>query len=362
MSVLARRSLLLLLLAASGAAALLWWPPPEATADTDPTRLPVVRVEAAAAAPTTRAHVFYAATRPAEQARVAFAQPGRMVHRDVEVGDAVAEGDELAVLDLEPYRLQVAAAGARIDEIDAQAEQLERERERAARLLAADFGTAQQLEQIDAQAQALAAGRAAANAQRREASRRQRDATLRAPWSGVVAEVYAEPGEVVAAGQPILLLADPDAVEVEVEVPEAIYARLDVGMPVRVTLPLSGQRVVPGTIAQRGDIAPGVGRLFPVVVRVDDPEVVAGMAAEVHIDVPAPRGVRVPMAAVVDASGVAPTVFVVDGDVVQRVGVRVVDVALDGAVVELGAVEPGAQLVVAGHVGLADGARVEVRR
>ncbi len=362
MSPFASRSLLLVAAVLTVAVGLFWWPAGTATADPSTSRLPVVRVESTREAPETREHVFFAATRPAAQARVAFAQPGRMLERSVDVGDLVVQEQTLAQLDLEPYRLQVAAASARIDEVDAQAEQLDRERDRAVQLIAADFGTAQQLEQLDAQARALAAGRAAADAQRREASRRQRDATLRAPWAGVVAEVYAEPGEVVGAGQPVLLLADPDAVEIEVDVPESVFATLAVDMPVRVDLPLSGREDIPGMIIRRGDVAPGVGRLFPVVVRLDDDAVVAGMAAEVYVDVPAPAGIWVPMGAVVDPSGASPRVLAVTDDRILTIPVDVLGIVDDGAVVFGEGLTPGVELVVAGHVGLANDVRVEARR
>lgn len=342
-------------------AALVWalLPPAEAQAEREPTeRHTRVVVSSAVEAPAAREHVFYAATRPADEAFIAFAQGGRMVERLVEVGERVEEGQVVARLDPQPLRHQVQAASAQIRQLDAQIEQLERESARAARLLSAELGTEQAVEQLDAQGDALRAARDGAAVQRSEARRLQREAELSAPYAGVVAQVFVDAGEVVAPGTPVVMIVDPAATEVEIDTPENVFAAIEVGMAVSLDFPLSGRTDVEGTVVRSAGVAPGMGRLFPVVVRVDDTSVVAGMAAEVRFSLPEEPGVAVPLAAILDPVGSASTVFRVVDEEVERVPVSVVRVAGDLAVVR--GIALGDPIVSGGVASLVDGQRVEV--
>ena len=319
-----------------------------------------VAVALATPAPTHSSHEFYAVTSPATHARLAFALGGRVIERPVEVGQSVRAGDTIARLDPAPLRNQATAANAQTRQLDAQIEQLQRDLERTERLRQDAVATTQQLEQVNAQLDALRAARDANLATVREARRQETETRVVAPWDGVVVDVFTEPGEVVAAGQPIALIADPDSIDIQMDVPESVYASVEVGDDVRIALPLSRRHDIPGVIERRGEVVPGRGRLFPVVVRVLDPTVVAGMAAVVALDVPVPAGVAVPLAAVVDPSGRAPYVLRVQDDAVERIDVDVLAIRAQSAILAPGSVALQDRVVTAGHAGFLDGERVEV--
>jgi len=65
------------------------------------------------------------------------------------------------------------------------------------------------------------------------------DATLVAPFDGVVTKVLAEEGQLVTAMPPVMVLtiADTDTLEVRVQIPERRLAEVKQGMAVRVSLP-----------------------------------------------------------------------------------------------------------------------------
>jgi RND family efflux transporter MFP subunit len=347
-------------LAVSGTIALT--PGDDAAPEPVPPRIPAVRVSDAVAAPPARELRLHATVRAADRALVAFAQPGRLTERPVQVGDRVAAGDRIATLDEEPLRNQVRSADAAITDLDAQLEQLENERARARRLVDAEVGSAATVERLDAERRRLEAARDAASAQRAEARRLRRETTIASPVSGTVAEVYAEPGEVVAAGTPVALIIGEGAAEVEVDVPEAVFAHLAAGDAVLVDFPLSQRRDVPATVGSVGRASAGRGRLFPVVVALPgDAGLVPGMAAEVRIAVPVEGEVAVPVAALVDSPEHGAAVFRVADGRAQLLPVRVSGL-LDGLALLSGAVRPGEALVVAGQAALQDGSAVEAHR
>lgn len=68
------------------------------------------------------------------------------------------------------------------------------------------------------------------------------DTKVMSPYNGVVTKKYLENGEVVAAGQPVIAVADVSSYKVVVQVPDVLVNQLFVGQSARVTLDgISGQ-------------------------------------------------------------------------------------------------------------------------
>jgi multidrug efflux pump subunit AcrA (membrane-fusion protein) len=182
------------------------------------------------------------------------------------------------------------------------------------------------LERIESSRRQLIAARDAASARRSEARRLRDETTIVAPVAGVVTEVYAQPGEVVGAGSPILMLVGQASVEVEFDVPESTFTHVREADVLMVDFPMSGIEGMRGTVTAAGRASGSRGRLFPVVVLLGSNENVwPGMAARVAI--------------AVEVAGI-------EGDVALI----------------LGQVAVGDQLIVAGHGGVRDGQLVEARQ
>lgn len=316
----------------------------------------VTRVEALTTGPQVR---LSAVTRATDRARVSFPFGGRLLARPVRVGDRVAAGDVLARLDPEPLRNALAAADAQLAGLNARIAQAARDVRRYERLAASGAMATAEQENAAAGLTTLRAQRRALRAGRDEARRQLEESTAAAPYAGVVAAVLAEPGEVVAPGSPVLLLAGDGGVEVEIEVPETLLGQLHVGAPIPVELPLVGLTGLVGTVRAVGD-ATVAGRLFPVLVALpEDPAVRPGVTAEVLFSAGAAPGLAVPVSAVANPSGAAASVLRVRDGRVERVpittGVLVGDrVAVDGPISD------GDLVVVAGHAWLVSDDAVEV--
>jgi RND family efflux transporter MFP subunit len=150
----------------------------------------------------------------------AFRVGGKVVERRVDVGQSVRDGDVLATLDDEDYRLAEDAARQQAEAATARARQAESDWRRLQGLKA--DGSVSESDDEHAESE-LRTTRAAAQAEARkfELARNQVKYTvLRAPSSGVVTSVRFEVGQVVAAGQPVVAIANEGKPEIVVDVPE----------------------------------------------------------------------------------------------------------------------------------------------
>lgn len=150
----------------------------------------------------------------------AFRVGGKILQRRVDVGQSVREGDVLAVLDDVDYRLSEEAAHQQLVAATARARQAESDWKRMQALK--NDGSVSEFDDEHAQS-TLHTARAAAEAEARklELARNQVKYTvLRASSSGVVTVVRFEVGQVVAAGQPVIQVANQGEPEIVIDVPE----------------------------------------------------------------------------------------------------------------------------------------------
>jgi len=150
----------------------------------------------------------------------AFRVGGKVVSRNVDVGQKVRQGDLIAVLDNTDYKLAVETAQHQLAAAEAQARQAQSDRQRLNALK--DDGSVSPSDEEKAQSGAQTT-RATAEAEARKlelARNRLQYTTLRASQDGVVTNVKFEVGQVVAEGQPIVSIAKEAEPEIVVNVPE----------------------------------------------------------------------------------------------------------------------------------------------
>ncbi|XSG83736.1 MAG: efflux RND transporter periplasmic adaptor subunit [Methylohalobius sp. ZOD2] len=170
-------------------------------------------------------------------ARIAPKFPGRIIEITVRPGDSVQAGHLLVQLDASQIRAQWQAAQAALASARALAERAEADARRLRNLFAQEAATRQDL---DAALAAERSTRAQVEAARHrvEAIRTQLQETeLQAPFAGNVIERRADPGDMGLPGQPILVLQDPDRLQVETAVPERCLGSSKVGDPLAVEIP-----------------------------------------------------------------------------------------------------------------------------
>lgn len=150
----------------------------------------------------------------------AFRVGGKVIQRDVDVGQKVLKGDVLAVLDDTDYRHAEEAARQALIAATAQARQAEWDRQRL-NDLKLDGSVSESDEERAQTAHEAAAAMAEAAARQLELARsRLKYTVLRASRDGVVTTVRFEAGQVVSEGLPLVSIASEDEPEIVADVPE----------------------------------------------------------------------------------------------------------------------------------------------
>ncbi len=184
--------------------------------------------------------------------------------------------------------------------------------------------------------------------------------TLRAPFAGVIAETFADPGEVVAAGTPIATLMDLETLELSVGIPGYQIGQVREGALAIVTVPALPAERFEGTVTRVAPAAAAGRHLFEVEIRVPNREgrLRPGMSARAAIVTRTlPKVVRAPLETIVERGG-RRSVFVVEEGHARALDVA--DAPLHGDHVLIPVEAPTVDLVVRGQHALQDGAPVRV--
>ena len=310
-------------------------------------------------APATDARAFTGIVRARREADIAFRTGGRITQRLAEVGQRVTAGQALARLDDSDLALSVRAAEADLAAAEAQSRQAAADAARSKTLLAAGHVAVAYDDQRVATARSTTEKVASARAGLDLARRRLGYALLVAPNDGVVTGLLAEAGQVVAEGQAVLRIANPEERELVVQVPEATVAGL------------AAAHVVAGFWARPAETLPAALRelapqaetaLRTYTARFSLPGapdwVALGMTGTIRTESPAATVAILPLSALHDR-GQGPMVWRVEKDRLAAVPVEVV--ALGEVTASLrGALAEGDRVVAIGPQLLDPGSRVRV--
>jgi RND family efflux transporter MFP subunit len=321
-----------------------------------------VRVMTVAPAATSVAAELSGEVRPRIESRVGFQVAGRITDRKVEVGQRVREGQVLATLDAADYQLGAAAARAQLSAAQVNRDQQRADFKRFEELHRQGFISGADLDRRRAALDAAEASYASAAAQANVSGNQAAYAVLRAPETGVVTAVDAEVGQVVAAGQSVLRIAQTADKEVLVALPESRLETLRRIPEVKVRL-WAGSAELRGRVREIAPLADAATRTYPARITLIDPppEVALGMTATVRFEAPLTQPViTVPMQALL-RDGEQTYVWKLDRNAgtVRRETVKVATVSGNELVLAAG-VQPGDVLVTAGVHLLKDGQKVRV--
>ncbi|MDL2410917.1 efflux RND transporter periplasmic adaptor subunit, partial [Rhizobium calliandrae] len=292
---------------------------------------------------------------------------GRMVSRKVDVGDLVHKGDVLAEID--PLSLQLAVRSAQADVRSAQAQRdngvVNEKRKRAlidtSAASVADYDLAvQQLKSAKADVEKATASLAKAQEQLDYAE-------LKAEFDGVVTATFAEMGQTVAAGQPIVRVARPEQRDVVVDVPEPQFRSTRLGDKFNIALQLDDKARTAGTVREIAPQADPITRTHRLKLAIDEAPQVFRLGAVVNatpMAVAGRRTITLPSTAVCEKDG-ADHVWVVDRstNTVKLTPIHL-DKRVTGArfVQVLSGLQEGEDVVVAGVGELANGQKVKLEQ
>lgn len=300
---------------------------------------PVLTVTVAPGAAATH-HTYSGELRARVESDLAFRLGGKVAERPVDAGARVRKGQVLARLDPGDAKLAAQAARAQLASAEADHALARAEFDRAADLLQRRFISQSAFDARQAAYRAAAARVEQARSQSQLSGNQAAYTTLAADADGVVVSVAAEPGQVVAAGQPILRVARDGEMEVVVSAPESDVSRLRAGQVVAVFLWADPGNRFPGRVREVAGGADAVTRTFAVRVSVPvvPPGARVGMSATVALPAAEDASLVVlPLTALV-RDGESASVWVVDPKT-SRVKARAVQVGQyreDGATIVSG--------------------------
>ncbi len=333
-------------------------PAPLPVADIRPVRSLTVAVT-----PTQASLTYAGEVRARTESSLAFRVAGKMLARQVGIGDRVKAGQILAKLDPKDLQLGDAVALAQVAAAQAQFNVTKSDLARVAGLHAKSYASQGELDRYTTQFDTAKAQLDAAQAQRNQVANQARYSTLIADADGVITAVLAEAGQVVAAGQPVMQLAQDGALEIAAAIPEDRVNLLRVGMPVNVSLWAGGGLTYPGKIRELASAADPATRTYAVRVAVPAPpaEMKLRMTATIAINLPGlPALIHLPSPSMVTQKNragvwvVEPKTSAVRFHAVEFAGVQ------GNEILVAAGLKPGDVVVTAGAAFLSEGQKVKL--
>jgi RND family efflux transporter MFP subunit len=274
------------------------------TSDDPRTEPPLVRtavVQSKGASPT---RSFTGTVAARVQSDLSFRVSGKVLQRLVSSGQQVRRGQPLMRLDDVDLRLALNAQEEAVVAAAARARQATDDETRDRSLVADDAVPVATYERVKASAEAARAQLRAVEAQARVARNATAYALLVADADGVIVETLAEPGQVVAAGQTVVRLAQRGPREAIVHLPETLRPAL--GSSAQAALYGRAGVVVPTHLRELSSAADPLTRTFQAKYVLEGPLADAPLGATITVVVPedgAPRDLRVPIGALFDSGG-----------------------------------------------------------
>lgn len=322
-----------------------------------------VRTQLASAGAAGSSHEYAAEVKARVESRLSFRVNGKLLSRAVNLGDAVKAGQVLARIDGQDLKLAQAAAAAGVAAARTNRDQMGADYKRFVDLQRQGFISTAELERRDSAFKAAQAQLDQAKAQADVQGNQAGYAQLVADGAGVITGVNAEPGQVLAAGTPVVTLALDGPRDILFAVPEDQIARVRAAAsrPGALKVRLwGGDKTWPVTLREVAAAADPVTRTFLIKADAGKVDVKLGQSATVVLDLPPTPGViKLPLTAVLQQGGKT-SVWVLDGASMTLKAQPVQVAGADGnEVVIAGGLNPGQEVVVAGVHVLSPGQKVK---
>jgi RND family efflux transporter MFP subunit len=187
------------------------------------------------------------------------------------------------------------------------------------------------------------------------------DASVRAPFDGVVVRKMVEAGDLASPGLPLLTLESTGGFEMAVDLPETLFKTVTVGKKASIRVSSLQDLDIDGTVSVVSPSADTRSRSF--LVKLDLPDsapVHAGMFARAGFSVGEEQLILIPAEAVLH-QGHLTGIFLLDDENIARFRLIRTGRELDGNIEVLSGLTPGIRFVSDPPPTLVDGTPVEVR-
>lgn len=318
---------------------------------TDADKATPVRIAAATLGPAAPSILATGVIANKDEVQLSFKIGGVIKRIYVEQGASVKRDQKLA--EVEPVEID-----AQVTQAQQLADKAQRELQRGERLYADQVIALEQLEALRTQL-------AVAKAQLQAAQFNHRYAVITAPDDGSVLRKLAEEHQVIAQGQPVLIVGTKDRGYVaRAALADREVVQLKLGDAVQVQLDAFPGQSLEGKVSEIAKAALAQNGLFPVEVALSDApaSLASGLVARLAIEPSTAHQqplVYVPIAAILQGDKNKASVFVLQGEQAKKREVNVAFIDNDRVALR-GGVQAGEQVVTDGALYLDDGERVSI--
>ncbi|MDD4915706.1 MAG: efflux RND transporter periplasmic adaptor subunit [Methylococcales bacterium] len=231
---------------------------------------------------------------------LSFRVGGKLLERKVDIGDQVHKGQLLAILDGNDYHLAVLGLKAQLASAQADSTFLRDDLGRYRELLAQKVISPPEFERHETAYTTARERTVALEAHLGQALNQLTYTELHADRDGVVTALAVEAGQVLAAGQAVVTLAQLNEKEIHFDVPEHRLAEIQRQQVVNVSLWLDDNRRLKAKIREISSAAEPASRTYRVKATLLEGMDVAqlGMTATVHVAANTASGIAIPLSAV----------------------------------------------------------------
>ena len=295
------------------------------------------------------------------QAALGSRVAGRLVSRSVHVGDLVRKGDVLAVLDATAFELAVRSARAELSSAEATLASAIAVEERQKTLLQSNAAAKAAVESAEQSRAAADAGLIRARTALVKAEEQLSYTQILAEFDGVVVATGAEVGQTVSPGETIVTVAQPDARDAVVDIPETAEA-IAAGSRFTVSLQINPAITVRGVVREIAPSADAATRTRRVKIALENPPdtVRLGTTITAELEGPDLTALMVPETAVLMKDG-KPHVWRVDE---AKGEVRLTAVETGAAIGRFlpvtSGLKEGERIVTAGVNSLEEGQKIKI--
>ena len=298
---------------------------------------------------------------PRYQVDLGFQTSGRMLSRNVNVGDRVVKGQQLATVDPTVQRQALVAAQAQLVNANAVWIYADATFERKHALAATGSGTQADLDAATASRDSARASVDEAKASLQKATEQLAYTSLISGYDGVVVAWPAEVGEVVTVGQSIVTIARPDPRDAVLDVPDDQLPAFPPGATFQASLLAAEDISAQATVREIAPQSDAATRTRRIRLTLDNPsqDFRLGTTIRLLVVTSQPEQIEIPAEAVLEEGGATDVWLVGPGSKVVRRRVTL-GTRDDDRVMVTDGLSGGERLVVVGIHSLSDGQQVKL--
>ncbi len=333
-----------------------------------PEKMPVIRPVVTYKVPDFvkgRVRAFTGTAKAALKTYLSFRVGGEITQVNINLGDYVKGGKEIASLDASDYKMRVQQQEAELARVDAALIEARAAYDRIKQLYQKRIVAKSEMDATKAKYDSTLAQKDSVT-EALKLSRKQLTYTkLRAPITGDISDVLVEAHQVVQAGQAIAAITTRGPIEMEISVPARLIGRIQKGAQATVRFDALPDNIFQAAVKEVSAVASETST-YPVTLKLNNKgnRIKPGMVGEAKFMLKATQGdfrVIVPAEAVVGAPGKKYFVWVVAPETltVSKQAVKIGNLTSEGLQIKAG-IEPGTLIVTRGVNRMEDGMQVRL--